>query len=159
MSPTGGHGSNVVSELNARTVGVSANFAGNVSSKISAENDFRQVGIIKDVLYANTKISLSNVKYSIGATSGSGSSFKDEEVVTQNTTGATGIIKGREAGALYIANTKGIWATGANDTYRVYGGSYANGANAHTNTTTFYYSDNVTAMISNKEKTGSLIFF
>jgi hypothetical protein len=160
ISPPGGHGSNVVSELNGKTVGISVDFANSISGKISDANDFRQVGLIKGVLYANTKLSVAGVTYS-GGGAGTGSSFKDEEVVTQNTSGATGIIKGRESGALYLANTTGNWVSTSNltsATYRVQGGQYANGVNAHAEgSMPYYYSDSVggSALLSNKEKVGS----
>ena len=161
MAPSGGHGANAISELDGRTIGISVDFANTIGSKISDENDFRQVGLIKDVLYANVKVSVANVTYSSGGT-GTGASFRDEEVVTQNTTGATGIIKGRDSGTLFIANTKGIWVSTANatdSTYRIQGGQYANGVNAFGNSTVspYYYSDNVggTHLDSNKEKSHS----
>mgnify|MGYP001766144088 CR=1 FL=1 len=55
-SPSGGHGKNVAEELGAYRVCMSVTFANNESNTILTTNDFRQIGIIKDPLFANVKI-------------------------------------------------------------------------------------------------------
>jgi len=75
ISPTGGHGSNAAAELGSRNVGMSAEFDSTLSGgKVVDENDFRVVGIIKDPLFANVILAVSN---------GTGT-FSDGEVVYQS---------------------------------------------------------------------------
>ena len=56
ISPPGGHGSDPIAELGARRVCISAKYANTESGSIPIENDFRQVGIIKDPLFDNVRI-------------------------------------------------------------------------------------------------------
>lgn len=58
LSPPGGHGSNPLVELGARRVCISTKFANNEGSTIPTQNDFRQVGILKNPLYTNVDIIL-----------------------------------------------------------------------------------------------------
>jgi len=75
ISPSGGHGSNAAAELGSRNVGISAQFDSTLSGgKVVDENDFRVVGIIKDPLFANVILAVSN---------GTGT-FSDGEVVYQS---------------------------------------------------------------------------
>lgn len=75
ISPAGGHGSNAAAELGSRNVGISAEFNSTLSGgKVVDENDFRVVGIIKDPLFANVILAVSN---------GTGT-FSDGEVVYQS---------------------------------------------------------------------------
>ena len=75
ISPAGGHGSNAAAELGSRNVGMSAEFDSTLSGgKVVDENDFRVVGIIKDPLFANVILAVSN---------GTGT-FSDGEVVYQS---------------------------------------------------------------------------
>ncbi len=61
ISPKGGHGSNAAAELGARYVGVSATFDSTLSGgKVTDDNDFRTVGIIKDPLFANVILNISS---------------------------------------------------------------------------------------------------
>lgn len=57
ISPPGGHGSNINNELFGRFVGISSSFIGN-NEPLSANNDYRTVGLIKSPLYANVSITL-----------------------------------------------------------------------------------------------------
>jgi hypothetical protein len=57
ISPAGGHGANVASELGASYVGISVSFIQNQEA-LTTENDFRQIGIIKDPLFANLNIKI-----------------------------------------------------------------------------------------------------
>lgn len=67
FSPAGGHGANVLDELGANYAGVSISFTendGDVDPQgdglIRCENDFRQVGVLKNPRFANVKISFSS---------------------------------------------------------------------------------------------------
>lgn len=58
ISPPGGHGSNISNELGANRVGISIKFQENESGYITLENDYRQVGILKNPLFANLHLVL-----------------------------------------------------------------------------------------------------
>lgn len=49
ISPQGGHGSNATRELFAKSVGVNISFSDNSNADLILGNDFRQVGVIKNV--------------------------------------------------------------------------------------------------------------
>lgn len=58
ISPTGGHGSKPLYELGANRVGVSISFNNTENGFIPVVNDFRTIGIIKDVEFDNVTIQL-----------------------------------------------------------------------------------------------------
>lgn len=74
ISPFGGHGSDVKNELIAKYVGISTTFANNESGTIPTTNDYRKIGLLKDPLFANVTINL---------TQSVASSFVDGETVIQ----------------------------------------------------------------------------
>lgn len=57
ISPPGGHGSNINNELFGRYVGISSSFIGN-NEPLSANNDYRTVGLLKNPQFANVNIIL-----------------------------------------------------------------------------------------------------
>ncbi|CAB4143148.1 hypothetical protein UFOVP447_85 [uncultured Caudovirales phage] len=57
ISPPGGHGSNINNELFGRFVGISSSFIGN-NEPLSANNDYRTVGLLKNPQFANVNIIL-----------------------------------------------------------------------------------------------------
>lgn len=57
ISPPGGHGSNINNELFGRYVGISTSFIGN-NEPLTANNDYRTVGLLKNPQYANVSILL-----------------------------------------------------------------------------------------------------
>lgn len=57
VSPAGGHGSNINNELFGRYVGISSSFIGN-NEPLTANNDYRTVGLLKDPQFANVNILL-----------------------------------------------------------------------------------------------------
>ena len=67
MSPPDGHGANCFSELGANYVGVAVKFIENegVAPELRTENDYRQVGLLKNPLFANVEL-----KFSAGNTVG-----------------------------------------------------------------------------------------
>lgn len=79
MSPPNGHGANCFSELGANYVGVAVKFVENegVAPELRTENDYRQVGLLRNPLFANVEI-----KYSAGNTVGA---FLPAEQVSQYT--------------------------------------------------------------------------
>lgn len=58
ISPPGGHGSDPLAELGAKRVCISTKFTNSEGGTIPTQNDFRQVGIIKNPLYTNVDIIL-----------------------------------------------------------------------------------------------------
>lgn len=59
ISPPGGHGANINNELYARYVGITASFIGN-NFPLTANNDYRTIGVLKNPTYANVNILLDN---------------------------------------------------------------------------------------------------
>ena len=56
ISPSGGHGADVAEELYARHVCISVKFDQSESGYITNENDYRQLGLLKNPLFANVHI-------------------------------------------------------------------------------------------------------
>lgn len=56
ISPPGGHGSDPYSELNGHYVCISTRFSNTESNTIPVQNDFRQVGLIKDPEFHNVDL-------------------------------------------------------------------------------------------------------
>ena len=124
IGPKGGHGSDPINELYSDTVGVSVDFANSQGGQIPATNDFRQIGILKDPLFSNVVITLANTLTSGGATA-TGTAFQDEEVVTQNTSGAFGVVTSRGAGTIHLSNVYGQFVTtnNSNTSHNIKGGT------------------------------------
>jgi hypothetical protein len=122
IGPKGGHGSDPINELYSDTVGISVDFANSEGGNIPANNDFRQIGIVKDPLFSNCTITLANTLTTDGGTTG-GQSFQDEEVVIQTTTGAFGVVSTRATGSINLSNVYGQFVTSAagNTTHRIVG--------------------------------------
>lgn len=60
VSPKNGHGSDPYNELFAKRVCLSAKFINSESGIIPTENDFRQVGVIKNPLFTNVDVNIAN---------------------------------------------------------------------------------------------------
>jgi hypothetical protein len=125
IGPKGGHGSDPINELNGSVVGISIDFANNENGNISINNDYRQFGLIKDPLFANVQLSISDVTLTDGS-SGAGTSFAVNDVITQSAgdatvaNGAYGIVKSRASGTIAVANVYGNFVTsGSNTSLRV----------------------------------------
>lgn len=58
IPPVGGHGSDTINELGSAYLGISVTLANNESGYLSVENDFRQIGILKDPLFDNVHLTL-----------------------------------------------------------------------------------------------------
>lgn len=61
ISPYGGHGHDVISELGGNYAAIAVDFTGNEEA-LHTENDYRQVGLIKDPLFANVNIKINTSK-------------------------------------------------------------------------------------------------
>ena len=105
VSPPGGHGSDVLNELDASQLIFSVRIANTESDSISIHNEFRQVGLLKDPLFANVKVTFSG-SYNIG-------SFTDGYFVKGNTSGATGEVSDNTNGSfLVIKDVAGTFQAG-----------------------------------------------
>jgi hypothetical protein len=80
ISPPGGHGFNGITELDASALGISVKFQNSESNVFSTANDFRQIGILKDPLFANVEIN--HTKLSDGS-AGSDGTFISGETLYQ----------------------------------------------------------------------------
>lgn len=58
--PPGGHGFDAAAELGARRVSISVPFVGSESNTIPTTNGFRQIGIMKDPVFANVVVGMSS---------------------------------------------------------------------------------------------------
>lgn len=102
MGPKGGHGSNPEYELQGTSLCISVTFANSEVGTIPVVNDYRTIGLIKDPLYANVALTL---------TSPTGS-FSVGEIVTQNTSNATGVVTEWDTiSTLTLTNVNGIFVT------------------------------------------------
>lgn len=59
-SPYGGHGSNAAAELGSKYVGINVKFRNNESNTIISTNDYAQIGILKNPLFAQASITFSS---------------------------------------------------------------------------------------------------
>ena len=101
ISPPGGHGSNVNSELFGNKIGISVSIANTAGGKLSANNDFREVGILKDPLFANGTLVLSS----------SETNFSAGELITGATSNATAIVVSANAAGIAMSNVRGFFTT------------------------------------------------
>ena len=101
IGPQGGHGADAVNELGANKAGISVTFANTETGTISTDNDYRQVSLIKDPLFANTVLTIDTLS----------GVFQDEERVTQANSGATGIVTAANSTQISLSNTAGFFVT------------------------------------------------
>lgn len=115
ISPKNGHGSNAAAELGAHYAGISVTFDSAVSGgSIVDENDFRVVGILKDPLFSNVTLSISN----------STGTFTDGEIVYQNATNTAnvfGVVTFSNSSSVRLTNAFGFFVSG-NSTYGLLNG-------------------------------------
>jgi len=94
ISPRGGHGYDAEAELGAHHLCISTTFANGEANTITTKNDYRTIGVIRDVLFANVELTLT----------GSGNSFTVGELVTQTNTAATGYVTYSSGTTLRLTN-------------------------------------------------------
>ena len=129
ISPQGGHGSNVDSELGARYLGMSTVFSSILSvGKVIDENDFRSIGLIQNPLFSNVEITI---------TSATGTFVVDEEVVLYERVPVADIVV-TNPGSGYISNAVVTVTNGTT-------GGTGLAANAEANTSGKITTINVTA--------------
>ena len=103
ISPPGGHGSDPINELYASRVGIAVEFVGDEGATIPVANDFRKVSLIKDPLFKDADLILTE--------SASASGLQIGEYVTQASTGASGKITGLSANTVSLTNIRGFFET------------------------------------------------
>lgn len=115
ISPKNGHGSNAAAELGSHYAGISVTFDSSISGgSIVDENDFRVAGIIKDPLFSNVTLSISN----------STGTFTDGEIVYQNPSNisnAFGVVTFSNSSSVRLTNAFGFFVSG-NSSYGLLNG-------------------------------------
>ena len=121
LPPRGGHGSDAVAELFGANIIISGQLNGTESGAISVGNDYRVLGVVADPLLAGgspasgtvydqtTKLALTSI---VGT-------FTPDELVTGQTSGATGYLVDYVAGTIRLVNVTGTFGGSEN----VVGGS------------------------------------
>ena len=104
LSPCDGHGSDVKRELFANRVGISITFANTGGGIIAANNDFRQVGIIRDPKFANGTLTISSSDVSASA----------GETITGQTSNATAYVYSASATEILVSNIVGYFQSSEN---------------------------------------------
>ena len=111
ISPINGHGADPLTELGGKRVCISTKFVNSEGSTIPVENDFRQVGVIKNPLYTNVDILLKTANtvgtgFSIGETVHQFKQFKlhGNVSVTSGTTTIKKTNQGRISSVVTIVN-------------------------------------------------------
>ena len=113
IGPFGGHGADPLSELNARYVTIAASFGNNESTNIQTDNDFRTIGLLKNPLYANTKI----------VYDAPSANFQVGETALDTVTGASGIVIQANSTSVNLSNASGLFAATSNVTGQTTGAS------------------------------------
>tara|TARA_B100000287_G_scaffold429147_1_gene481904 strand:+ start:1991 stop:3583 length:1593 start_codon:yes stop_codon:yes gene_type:complete len=96
ISPQGGHGSNAVRELFAHNLGITVNFSDNDNRDLILGNDFRQIGLIKnittpgDVVYTTNTATACHI---INVASGQTSNYAADDEITTNDGGKFKVIQ------------------------------------------------------------------
>ena len=101
ISPPNGHGSNVYSELSANKIGVSISIANTGSGILSTDNDFREVGLLLDPIFANGTLTLSS----------SDTNFSANEKITGSTSNATATVVSANAAGIAMKDIRGFFTT------------------------------------------------
>ncbi len=102
ISPQGGHGSNVLQELFANKMGISVSIANTESAKLATSNDFREIGLLKDPLFANGTFVLTS----------STTNFTAGEKITGQTSNATAITVSANASGIAYKDIRGFFTAG-----------------------------------------------
>ncbi len=105
IGPPGGHGADVNCELDASFAGISITFANNETDTIPTNNDYRAVGIIRNPLFKEVTLAISNTNgsYTVGET-------VDEEGTNQ----ANGIVTAANSTSITLTSSYGFFTATAN---------------------------------------------
>ena len=137
IGPKGGHGFNAVEELGGHFILLNTSLNAAEGDDISTENDFRNLGIVKDpTIFGTTSVatdSTARLTYALKLTSQSGT-FDGDEKISQASTGAIGrVVEWDSSNSILYYQQERFGDYGANGTN---GGYVAfSGANAVTGAT------------------------
>lgn len=113
ISPPGGHGSNIETELGGNHLGLAITLnTTEAGGKLVADNDFRRVAVIKQPKFANVQI---NITANTGL-------LNVGEVLVQADTGAYGTITVANSSSVSMTDVVGIFASG-NSSYGIVAGN------------------------------------
>ena len=96
ISPQGGHGSNAVRELFAHNLGLTVSFSDNDNRDLILGNDFRQIGLIKnittpgDVVYTTNTATACHI---VNVASGQTSNYAADDIITTDDGGKFRVIQ------------------------------------------------------------------
>ena len=96
ISPQGGHGSNAVRELFAHNLGITVNFSDNDNRDLILGNDFRQIGLIKNITNPSDVVYTTNTAtacHIINVASGQTSNYAADDEITTNDGGKFKVIQ------------------------------------------------------------------
>jgi len=121
IGPKGGHGSDAVSELGAKSIMINTRIKADEGGKIPIVNDFRQLGLLVDPLAFGASNVFSGTAFNQTqrlSLTGSGANFAQDEVVFQGTSVTSATYTGEVVefdsanGIVKLANTGGTPAAG-----------------------------------------------
>ena len=96
VSPTGGHGSHPINELYGTSLMINVNFSGSEEGKVFLNNDFRQIGIVRNVLLRDGNFAaLDTAKQTTTLELTSTSGFANNDVIVETTDGETNPAKAK----------------------------------------------------------------
>ena len=96
ISPQGGHGSNAVRELFAHNLGVTVSFSDNDNRDLILGNDFRQIGLIKNITTPGNVVYTTNTAtacYIINVAAGQTGNYAADDAITTNDGGSFKVIQ------------------------------------------------------------------
>ena len=112
IPPPGGHGNNAIKELGGHNVIINTQFDKDENGKFTVVNDFRKIGLVRDPLLANSSPATA-LRYDqtqqITFTGASGT-FLSDEVITGDTSGATGFVVEANTTVMKLSGVEGIFA-------------------------------------------------
>lgn len=103
ISPVEGHGADIFSELCTNGVGISIDVVGDEGGKLPTVNDYRTLGIIKDIRFANAEFQIAD----------SALLFTDGDIISQPSTGSSAEVSFRQGTTLRVRNIRGFFETGS----------------------------------------------
>lgn len=118
VSPTMGHGGHIIDELGARYAVISVTFDTfeNEAYFFPSFGSYRRIGIIKNPLFDDVRLTLENFERSKLTIENRSSAFTNNEVVYQSATGAAGVAVYNNTTFLEIKSTSGTFeSNNAND--------------------------------------------
>lgn len=113
IAPEGGHGSSAVYELGAYYVSMVARLEYSESGNLSTSNDYRRIAIVRDPFAwgTTTDYVASLARQTFALTVDSALGFQVDEIVTGNTSNATGTVVEVDTvgNIIYVTDVKGIF--------------------------------------------------